>query len=520
MSKVVSRTGAPADADASANLSNLLGLAAARQPESCALVYEGAEISYRDLDLRSQRAATYLRTLGVDPGAHVGLQIPNTPAFVAFYFAILRLGATVVPQNPLAKPAELDRNMGDACVKLVLSQPAVGNAIQSLHCGARVVEIKSDDGLDLFGACEPLEMIAAVSGQATAVILYTSGTTGRAKGAELTHSNLSLNATAAIEIYSLVPEDVILGVLPLYHSYGQTCTLNGAIAVCARVVLSKRFEASRAARLIDEHSVTVFPGVPTMFSDIAHLPDDIASLSSLRLCGAGGAALPPEVRHQFEHRSGAPLFETYGLSETSPIASINRRGDERRVGTIGWPIAGTEMKIAAEGGVALPAGEIGEIAIRGHNIMKGYWADPEATHAAIDAEGWFYSGDLGTIDDDGCFRVVGRLKDLIIRGGQNVYPAEIENVLDAHPAVRLAVVVGLPDARLGEEIGAAVMLKPGAEVSVDELRDWAKARLSAQKYPRKVWIVDELPLGPTGKVLKRLIKPPDGVGAQAELQES
>ncbi|HEX3615986.1 MAG TPA: AMP-binding protein [Solirubrobacteraceae bacterium] len=511
MSEAADTATLPASIGGNQNLANLLVSAAADQPGSCALVYDGIEISYAELDRRSRAAAAYLQELGVGAGDHVGIQIPNCPAFAALYFGILSLGATVVPQNPLSGVTELNQNMADAGAKLVLAQPLSGDVPSGLEHGAEVVHVASDDGLDLFGGHVPIASVADVAADTTAVILYTSGTTGRAKGAELTHANLTLNAAAAIEIYSLVPGDVILGVLPLYHSYGQTCTLNGAIAVRARVVLAKRFEAGAIAELIDRHSVSVFLGVPTMFSDFAQLPPEAGSLRSLRLCGAGGATLPPEIRRQFEARSGAPLFETYGLSETSPIASINRHDEGRRVGTIGWPIAGTEMKIVASDGGTAPVGEIGEIAIRGHNIMKGYWRNPDATRDAIDADGWFFSGDLGTVDAQGCFSVVGRLKDVIIRGGANVYPAEIEHLLDTHPAVRLAAVVGVPDTRLGEEIGAAVMLRQGAELTPAQLRDWARERLSPQKYPRHVWIVEQLPLGPTGKVLKRLITAPDEV---------
>lgn len=511
MDKISNGAALPTTFDTGGNLSNLLVGAAVLRPHACALIYQDMEISYRELDLLSRRAASYLQNIGIRAGDHVGVQIPNSPAFVALYFGILMLGATVVPQNPLSTAGELRQNMSDAKVQLVFTQSFGHDVAKTLRGGAQVVAVKSNDGLDLFGEFEPLQVVQEVPGDATAVILYTSGTTGNPKGAELTHANLSLNAAAAIEIYSLVPEDVVLGVLPLYHSYGQTCTLNGSIAVQARVVLADRFDAAPVARLIDQHKVTVFLGVPTMFSDVAHCPQEIASFDSLRICGAGGAPLPPEIRRNFERRSRAPLFETYGLSETSPIASINRRGTERRTGTIGWPIAGVEMKIVAQDRSSLPTGEIGEIAVRGHNVMKGYWNNPEATHDAIDRDGWFFTGDLGTVDDSGCFSVVGRLKDLIIRGGFNVYAAEIEHVLDTHPAVRMAAVVGIPDERLGEEVGAAIVLEAGADISTDTLIAWSKKRLAPYKYPRHIWIVDELPLGPTGKILKRLLVPPSGI---------
>jgi long-chain acyl-CoA synthetase len=234
----------------------------------------------------------------------------------------------------------------------------------------------------------------------------------------------------------------------------------------------------------------------------------------LRICSCGGAPLPPEVLDAFEARTGRLLHETYGLSETSPIASFNGRDGTRRAGTAGWPIAGTEMKIAGPTGEALPPGEIGQIAIRGHNIMKGYWANPKATREAIDREGWFYSGDLGALDEDGAFRVVGRLKEMIIRGGFNIYPRELEDLLHQHPAVRATAVVGVPDQRLGEEVGAAVVLEPGATATPNELREWMKARVTPYKYPRHIWLVDELPKGPTGKILKREIVPPVSVTAK------
>jgi long-chain acyl-CoA synthetase len=485
----------------------LLSRAAAEHPQSCAIIFERGELSYADVELASQRAARYLQQEGVGRGSRVGLQLPNCPAFVALYFGLLRLGATVVPQSPRSTTAELDQNMTDAGVELVLIHSVPGDSTPALAGDIRVVTV-SDDGLELFGGHAPLREVNEVPGDQTAVILYTSGTTGRAKGAELTHSNLGRNALSAIDVYSLGHGDVILGVLPLYHSYGQTCTLNATVAVGARVVLIKRYEMNAVAEAIDGYAVTVFLGVPTMFSDIAHCPDSVASLKSLRMCGAGGAPLPPEVRRSFEERSGATLFETYGLSETSPIASINRRGTDRRAGTIGWPIDGTEMKIAGRSGEALPPGEVGEIAIRGHNVMKGYWRNPEATSSAIDTDGWFLSGDLGTVDSDGCFSVVGRSKDVIIRGGHNIYPREIEDLLHTHPAVRMAAVVGIADDRLGEEIGAAIVLEHDADASVEDVHAWADRSLSSTKRPRRVWAVDALPLGPTGKVLKRLIVPP------------
>jgi long-chain acyl-CoA synthetase len=481
------------------NLSTLLGRAAEAWGERCALLHDGGEISYAQLEERSRRAAGLLRDLGVRPGDRVGLQLPNSPAFVTLYFAVLRLGAIVVPQNPLAPAVEADRNFDDAGARLVLTGRGERDG------AARRLAVDDAELDRLLADQVPHDAVHAVDPDDTAVILYTSGTTGRPKGAELTHANLVRNADAAVEIYGFSADDVVLAALPLYHSYGQTCTLNGPFVVGARVVLTARFEAVRVARLVQEHAITVLLGVPTMFSDLAHADVPPAAFASLRMASSGGAPLAPEVLERFEQRADTPLHETYGLSETSPIASFNALRGPRRPGSVGWPIAGTEMKIVGDD-------EVGEIAIRGHNIMKGYWANAEATREAIDGDGWFHSGDLGTMDADGCFRVVGRIKDLIIRGGHNVYPREIEELLHRHPAVRAAAVVGVPDDRLGEEIGAAVVLEPGGSATPSELREWVRPRVAPHKYPRHIWIVDELPTGPTGKILKRAISPPTGLG--------
>jgi long-chain acyl-CoA synthetase len=497
------------------NLAAVLTRAAERWPQRCALVHAGTPVTYAELERRSGQAAALLRELGVQAGDRVGLQVPNSPAFVALYHGILRVGAVVVPQNPRATQREVEQAVGDAGARLLLTRPPAGGpdpAAAAAGPGPLRVVLEDDDAHALLHGRVPDRDVHPADPQATAVILYTSGTTGRPKGAELTHANLRRNADAAVDIYGLTGADVVLGALPLYHSYGQTCTLNGAFAVGARVVLMPRFDAEGAAALVAQERVTVLLGVPTMFADLAHAAAPASAYASLRMCSSGGAPLPEEVRAAFSARTGAVLHETYGLSETSPIASFNGLRGAPRTGTVGWPIPGTEMKVADPGGSPAAPGEVGEIALRGHNIMKGYWANPQATHDAIDADGWFFSGDLGVQEPDGSFRVVGRVKDMIIRGGLNVYPREIEELLHAHPAVRAAAVVGIPDARLGEEVGAAIVLDAGAEVTPDELRAWVRERVMPYKAPRHVWMVDALPTGPTGKVLKREIAPPAGVG--------
>jgi long-chain acyl-CoA synthetase len=357
---------------------------------------------------------------------------------------------------------------------------------------------------------EPPAEVAQRSGDDTAVILYTSGTTGKPKGAELTHAGLARNVEVMLgeELAGITEQDVVLGALPLFHAFGQTVGLNATIAAGATFALLPRFDPGTALEIIERERVTVFEGVPTMFSALLHHAAD-ADVASLRLAVSGGAALPVEVLHGFEARFKTPVLEGYGLSETSPVASFNHADRERKAGSIGTPIQGVEMKLVDDERADSVPGEVGEIAVRGHNVMKGYWNRPDATASAIDADGWFYTGDMATVDEDGYFFIVDRKKDMIIRGGYNVYPREIEEVLYEHPDVREAAVIGIPHEALGEEVAAAVALKPGAHSTPGELRDFVKQRVAAYKYPRHVWLVDELPKGPTGKILKREIKPPD-----------
>ena len=334
------------------------------------------------------------------------------------------------------------------------------------------------------------------------MILYTSGTTGTPKGAELTHGNLGRNVDVAIGLFGVDEGTVALGALPFFHAFGQTCALNATIAAGGRLTLLPRFDPGKALEIVERDGVTIFLGVPTMYAAMLHHPGE-ADTSSLAVCVSGGAALPVEVMRAFEQRFDCRVLEGYGLSETSPMASFNRRDRERKPGSIGLPIDGVELRLADDG----------ELLIRGHNVMKGYWNRPEATAAAIDADGWFHSGDIARVDDDGYFFIVDRKKEVVIRGGFNVYPREIEEVIYEHPAVLEAAVIGVPHETLGEEVGAAITLKPGATATTAELRDYVKARVAAYKYPRHVWFVDELPKGPTGKILKREIKIPETVHA-------
>jgi long-chain acyl-CoA synthetase len=467
--------------------------------------------AWRDLDERSARVARLLRQRAVAPGDRVGIMLPNVAQFAAAYYGVLRAGGVVVPMNVLLKRREVAYYLGDSEARLVLGWHGFAEEAKAGadEAGAECLLVEPAAFEALLAGVAPLNEVTERDGDDTAVILYTSGTTGKPKGAELTHANLRRNVEAVLELFSIDRDDVILGALPLFHSFGQTCALNAAVAAGARLAMMPRFAPGEALELIEREQVTVFEGVPTMYSALLNHPErERFDVSSLRLCVSGGAALPLEVRRGFEDAFGCIILEGYGLSETSPVACFNHPDRERKPGSIGTPIAGVEMKVVDDARREVAQGEVGEIAIRGHNVMKGYWRRPDATAEAIDADGWFYTGDIARVDEDGRYFIVDRKKELIIRGGYNVYPRELEELLYEHPAVAEAAVVGVPHAELGEEIGAAVALVPGAHVSERELRDYLKALVAAYKYPRHVWFVDALPKGPTGKVLKREIQAP------------
>ncbi|MFJ3903741.1 long-chain fatty acid--CoA ligase [Streptomyces sp. NPDC090025] len=475
------------------NLAGLLLDTVARHPGRPAITLDGTVLSYADLDRETGRAAAHLTAAGVGPGDRVVLALPNVPAFAVLYFGILRVGAVAVPMNPLLKDREREHIRTDSGAVLVL-------------------DADRDWTVELAGH-EPLGLVVDRAPDDTAVIVYTSGTTGTPKGAELTHGNLVSNVQAThSSLLRLSEQDVVFGGLPLFHSFGQTCALNAAVAAGSCLALLPRFDPARALAMLLQDGITVFEGVPTMYAALLNHPDrGAAHHGTLRLAVSGGAALPVEVLHAFEKEFGAPLLEGYGLTETSPVASFNRPEGPRRAGTVGLPIEGVRMRVQNADGAELPDGEIGEVAVSGHNIMKGYWNRPEDT-AAVIQDGWFRTGDLGVRDDDGLFRIVGRTKEMIIRGGFNVYPREIEEVLHEHPAVAEAAVIGAPHPELGEEVAAVVALRPGHEgtVTADELREFVKARVAPYKYPRLVRLTDALPKGPTGKILKREIAPPAG----------
>jgi long-chain acyl-CoA synthetase len=493
------------------NLADLLTSSATARPARVAVKRETRELTYAALDAAAARVAGLLRVKGVQPGDRVGIMLPNVEYFPICYYGALRAGAAVVPMNVLLKEREVAYHLADSGASVLLAWHAFADAAHegADRTGAECVLVEPGEFETLLDLCAPLPGVADRGGGDTAVILYTSGTTGTPKGAELTHDNLLRNVAAAVDVFGLDERAVTLGALPLFHAFGQTCALNATVAVGGMLTLVPRFDGTTALEVIERDHVTVFEGVPTMYSAMLHSPRAAGTdASALRVCVSGGAAMPVELMHAFEAQFGCQVLEGYGLSETSPVASFNRRDGRRKAGSIGLPLEGVEMRVIDEEGAAVAGGEVGEIAIRGHNVMKGYWRRPDATAEVLDAAGWFRTGDMGRVDEDGYLFVVDRKKQLVIRGGYNVYPREVEEVLYEHPAVREAAVVGIPHDELGEEVGAAVALRDGATATAAELRDYVKQRIAAYKYPRVVWLVDELPKGPTGKILKREIAPP------------
>jgi long-chain acyl-CoA synthetase len=485
-----------------ANLARILVEAAGSYPDRPAVRQDDVVLTYSEFDRRSSRVAGWARQRGQRPGDRVGLMLPNVAQFPILYYGLLRAGVVVVPMNPLLKAREVNHCLTDSGAQTVLAwHAAEGSRDGAAAAGADHIVI-GPDGSELDDA-EPDSAITERGMHETAVILYTSGTTGTPKGAELTHANLNRNAElSARQLLRLGTDDVVMGCLPLFHTFGQTCALNAAIISGASITLLPRFDARRALEVIQRDRVTVFAGVPTMYTALAAVPDNTA-VPTLRLCISGGAALPVEVLRNFEAAYSCQILEGYGLSETSPVVSFNRAG-HRKLGSIGTPIDGVSMRLVDDSGADVANGDVGEIAVQGHNVMAGYWHQPEAT-AAVMADGWLRTGDLARMDADGFFFIVDRKKDMIIRGGFNVYPREIEEVLYEHPKILEAAVIGIPHPTHGEEVVAVVVVDGAATITADEVRDYVKARVAPYKYPRQVWFLDALPKGPTGKVLKRRI---------------
>jgi len=515
------------------NLSMVIEHHARLTPERLAIVSGGTTLSFGALNAHASRVAGALRAMGVRPGDHVALSCPNTVHFPIAYYGILKCGAAVVPLNVLLKPREIAQHLEDsnACAylcfegtfELPLAQMGF-EAFKRTECAKHFIVMTAARGAasPVAGAPTLDELVAGEtdvfetvlrSPDDTAVLLYTSGTTGRAKGAELTHANMLFNAMVARDMaiaqQGTAPAKA-LAVLPLFHSFGQTSILNAHLLQGNCVVLLPRFDAAATMAIIVSEGVTAFAGVPTMYwAMLRHAESgvfDIATIKGqLRACCSGGAPMPVEILREFERVFEVAVLEGYGLSETAPVATFNQVGRPSKPGSVGLPVWGCEVRVVDEADNSVAPGELGEVVIRGHNVMKGYFRQPEIT-AEVMRNGWFHSGDVGYFDDEGYLYIADRIKDMIIRGGLNVYPREIEEMLFTHPAVSMAAVIGVPHEEHGEEIKAFVIRKAGASVTESELIAWAREIMAAFKYPRFVEFVDALPMNATGKVLKRELR--------------
>ena len=497
------------------SLATVLAEAARRHPDKVAVVDGPDRVTYRELWGQALAYAAGLRELGIGPGDTVAIQLPNVVDFPRVYYAVLATGATIVPMHLLLTPEENAFVLRDSGARLLVahSSQLAGAAAAGRLAGVDVVSVGPTAGVtrleDVSATVEPLRTYVSRQADHVAVVFYTSGTTGRPKGALLTHLNLVMNTMVNVfDIHDLRGDDVVMGCLPLFHTFGQTVGMNGTFRLGGTIVLLARFSGEAAIDLMVRENVTIFHGVPTMYIGLLEAAAKADRLPELRLCVSGGASLPVAVLERFNEVFHAGVFEGYGLSETSPTATTNQPAFGTRPGTVGHPIWGVEVEIARpelEDRIELlSTGELGEIVIRGHNVFAGYLNDPEATAQAI-VDGWFRSGDLGSKDADGFITIVDRKKDLVIRGGFNVYPREVEEVLARHPAVQQVAVIGVPDPVHGEEICAVVVPDPGG-ITAQELIEWSKEHVGRHKYPRQVRFVESLPLGPSLKVLKRELR--------------
>jgi long-chain acyl-CoA synthetase len=507
------------------NLAYVLESSAREYPHKTAIVLGPMRLTFSEIDKMACQVAAGLWNSGIRPGDKVALSCPNIPYFPICYYGILKAGAVVVPLNVLFKRREIAYHLTDSEAKayicfegtdtLPMAEEGWAGFNQVPTCkNFWVLTTVPGGDSPIFGARSFADLVQQppdfdtiqTNADDTAVILYTSGTTGRPKGAELTHSNVSMNALMSKMLYGTSSSDTQVIVLPLFHSYGQVCQMNAGFLAGATGVLVPRFDPDEVLRALQDEEATIFCGVPTMFWALMNCPNagkyDLEGIAKrLRICGSGGAALPVEVLRAFEAKFSVPILEGYGLSETSPVATFNRMDRPRKPGSIGMPITGVEVRVVDENMKEVPVGETGEIVIRGHNIMKGYYRRPVETEEAFRG-GWFHSGDVGKMDEDGYFYVVDRTKDMILRGGFNVYPREIEEVLMTHPAISLAAVVGVPDPVYGEEVKAFIVPAPWASITEEEVITWAKKEMAGYKYPRYVEFRPSLPMTATGKIIK------------------
>ncbi|BDV31769.1 long-chain-fatty-acid--CoA ligase [Microbacterium terricola] len=542
--------GVPAEIDeVSQTLTDMIETSVAARAKKPALVFFGATTAYRELGETIERAAEGLRRLGVQPGDRVALVLPNCPQHVAAFYAILRLGAIVVEHNPLYTARELRHQFEDHGARFAIVWDKVYDTIAGFPSDLAVAGIVSVDITEALPFAKrlalalPIPKARKARAQLTAkpeakhpfpwsrliggrrisrkherpgiddvaLLQYTSGTTGSPKGAILTHRNLRANA---MQGRAWVPglhegEETFYGVLPLFHAYGLTLCLTFAMSIGAKLVLFPKFDVALVTDAVRQSPPTFLPAVPPIYDQLARASArGTVDLSSVRFAISGAMSLPVSTVDKWEVATGGLLVEGYGMTETSPVALGNPIGPSRRPGTVGVPFPSTEIRVVdpEDPTIEVPFGERGELLLRGPQVFQGYWKRPDETAAALLSDGWLRTGDIVTVSADGFITIVDRLKELIITGGFNVSPSEVEEALQSHPDVDAAAVVGLPRESGGEEVVAAVVARQGAELDTDALRDYARTRLTAYKVPRRIVLVDDLPRSLIGKVLRKQVR--------------
>ncbi|MFH8492655.1 AMP-binding protein [Streptomyces coeruleorubidus] len=477
---------------------------AAATPDNIAL--RGATDQWTYLQLRdaSMRYAGALAAAGLSPGDRVLLAAPSVPEFVVAYLGIQAAGCVVVPVNTMSTRAEVEYVLGDAGCSLAIAWHALGPAVAEAAAALSVPSWALSPGAQVTAA--PADVVDRDRDE-TAAILYTSGTTGRPKGAQLSVGNLLSAGDIGAECSRASSADRTGTGLPLFHVFGQASVMMATLTVGGSMSLLARFDPASMLEMLRRDRLTIMAGVPTMWNAMLHAAGDAnpEDFAGLRVAVSGGASLPGEIARAFEARFGCTILEGYGLTETTAFGTFNDLDRGAKTGYTGRAVPRMQVQVRDDNGNECPPGTVGEVHIKGPTVMRGYWNRPADTAAAISSDGWFRTGDLGETDTDGDLRIVDRVKDLIIRGGYNVYPGEVEEVLYEHPDIVEAAVIGVPDDHYGEEIAALVAARPGADLGAAEVSDWARERLSAYKIPRIVRFVDALPKGPTGKILKRSI---------------
>lgn len=497
-------------------LTSRLGATAQRFPERPALALDDRTLSYGELAQAVAACAASLAEMGVGPAQRVAILFPNCPQFVISYFAVLQLGATVVPLHCLQGPEEIAFVVGNSEAETLIGLSVFDPLIEAVRENVPSLKRVIVSGETSLAGVESFEALLRppsgpvpthpATGDDLAVLIYTSGTTGKPKGAMLTHENLVFDADACCEVIHVTESDVFGAVLPLFHSFGATICMILPILNGAHSVLMPKFSPLTVMETLEQAGVTIFAGVPSMFAVMAQMKTDREfDLSAMRMAVSGGAPLPAEVMRGFEERFGVNIIEGYGPTEASPVVSVNPVDGGGRAGVVGPPLPGVRVKIVDDEMNELAPGEPGEVCVAGPNVMKGYWKDPERTAETI-KDGWLLTGDIGTLDEDGFLSIVDRKKDMIIVGGMNVYPREVEDVIYKLEQVAEAAVVGMPSRLRGEDVVAFIQLKEGAQLEAQAVVDHCKAHLANYKVPRTVEFRAELPKSATGKVLKRALR--------------